>query len=135
VPTIDRFAGVNPKYDDAFRTFTCPVPTPCPKCATAPNPYIGARCVASHCQAFDTRQEPELSKCAVDTDCRLRKGLDCCECGSQGPWTAISIAGQTALQAAECAPMSLCADCLPVPPANTMAVCVDGHCEVSVLTP
>jgi hypothetical protein len=132
---LDRFAGVNPKYTDAFRAFTCPVPEPCPRCATAPNPYIGARCVSSHCQAFDTRQVPEFSKCTVDTDCRLRKGLDCCECNSDGQWTAISVAGQAALTAAECAPMTGCADCLPVPPTNAKAACVQNHCEIVVAVP
>jgi hypothetical protein len=132
---LGNFAGVNSTYTDAFRAFTCPVPTPCPKCATAPNPYIGARCVSSHCQAFDTRQVPEFSMCTVNDDCRLRKGLDCCECGSTGEWTAVSFAGEAALDQAVCAPMTGCLDCLPVPPPSTTAVCVQGHCEIAVITP
>jgi hypothetical protein len=128
---LQHFAGVNSKYIDAFKTFTCPVPMPCPRCATAPNPYIGARCVNSRCQAFDTRQVPEFSKCALASDCRLRKGLECCECGSLDDWTAVSIAGQAALTATVCAPMSACPDCAPQPPANMKAVCNGGHCEVA----
>jgi hypothetical protein len=134
MPTVDNFAGVNPKYTDVFRAWTCPMPTPCPRCATSINPYIGALCSGTHCKAFDSRNVPEFSKCTTETDCRLRKGLDCCECGSQGPWTAVSIDGLAALNAAVCAPMTGCADCAPIPPAGTKAVCVQGHCEISAGT-
>jgi hypothetical protein len=132
---LGNFAGVNPQYTDAFRMWTCPVPVPCPRCATGINPYIGALCAGTHCKPFDTRQMPEFSKCAAETDCRLRKGLDCCECGSQGQWTAVSVMGQAALGAAVCAPMTGCLDCLPVPPPGMKAVCVQDHCEVLIATP
>jgi hypothetical protein len=131
MPTLDNFAGVNPMYTAAFRMATCPVPVPCPRCATAINPYIGALCGGTHCKAFDTRLVPEFSKCSTENDCRLRNGLDCCECGSQGPWTAVSIDGQAAINAAVCAPQTGCPDCAPVPPPGMRAVCVQGHCEVS----
>jgi hypothetical protein len=131
-PTVDNFAGVNPKYTDAFKMAVCPVPMPCPRCATGINPYIGARCGGAHCQAFDSRLVPEFSKCGADTECRLRNGLECCECNSQGSWTAVSIAGQAALNAAVCAPNTGCPDCAPVPPAGAKAVCIQGHCEIAM---
>jgi hypothetical protein len=131
MPQLDNFAGVNRQHLDAFRTATCPMPTPCSACPTAPNPYIGARCTGTHCQAFDLRSTPEYSKCAINSDCRLRKGLDCCECGSAGEWTAVSVAGQQALNGALCVPNTGCDLCLPVPPPGMTAVCWIGHCEVA----
>lgn len=139
MPELPNFAGVNPMYIDAFHAATCPVPTPCPACVMTNNPYIGARCVGTRCQPFDTRSTPEFSRCASNADCRLRKGLDCCECGSPGEWTAVSLSGASALSSAQCAPQMPCAACLPVPPANLTAVCTGGgHCEVAMtcaLTP
>jgi len=133
MPQLASFAGVNRQRLDSFRAATCPVPAPCLACVMAPNPYIGARCDGTRCQVFDLRSTPEFSKCAVDSDCRLRKGLDCCECGSLGEWTAVSVAGQPALSGALCAPNTGCADCLPLPPPGTTAVCIGGHCEVATV--
>jgi hypothetical protein len=131
MPEIDVYRGVNRTQVPAFGMATCPMPVPCPRCVTLPNPYIGALCAAGRCRPFDVRQAPEFSKCAVDSDCRLRKGLDCCECGSSGQWTAISTIGQMALYSATCGPNSACEDCLPLPPAGARAVCVQGHCEIA----
>ncbi|HEX9294923.1 MAG TPA: hypothetical protein VF881_03790 [Polyangiaceae bacterium] len=132
-PVLDSFAAVNASYVEAYQAATCPVPMPCPRCATVPNVYFAARCVGTHCQAFDVRQVPELSACSVDGDCRLRLGLDCCECGSLGQWTAVSLSGLAALGTTVCAPDTACDDCAPTPPAGTTPICSGGHCEVVTL--
>jgi hypothetical protein len=132
VPQLSGVAGVNAKATAGFRAVTCPVPTSCPGCGLDPNPSLGARCVAGHCEAFDVRQVPEYSACSVNEECRMRKGLDCCECGT-APWTAVSVKGASALDAAMCAPGTVCNDCAPVPPAGVIVGCISGHCDFSVL--
>jgi len=132
-PLLESFAGVNRNSVDAFRLGTCPTPTRCTECATAPNVYFGARCVGGQCQAFDVRQVPEFSACTKESDCTLRKGLDCCECGSEAPWTALSVSDASALKAAVCVPHDACPNCLPAPPSNLAAVCSANHCEVAAI--
>ena len=135
VADIANFAGVNVKYLQQFQQEICPFPPPCDACIPAPKPFFGARCVSGRCQVFDVRQVPEFSKCGVDTDCRLRKGLSCCECGSTGEWTSVSIFGQMPLTAAVCAPMSACLDCAPTPPPGLKAVCTMNHCDLAAIKP
>jgi hypothetical protein len=132
IPQIGAFAGVNPKYLDAFRAETCTTPNPaCLKCLTGSNPNIGARCVTQHCKAFDVRSVPEYSKCTTNSDCQLRSGVGCCECGGEG-WVAVNASGWKALVADVCMPNAGCPDCLPQLPDNTTAQCVQGHCEVAI---
>jgi hypothetical protein len=132
VPDIHDYVGVNAKYLSQFREEVCPVQLPCPPCVPAPRPFFAARCTAGRCEAIDIRQVPELSKCANDGECRLRKGLDCCECGASGDWTSVSIYGQMALGALVCPPMTGCAECAPIPPADLRAVCLMNHCDLAM---
>jgi hypothetical protein len=132
VPDIHDYVGVNAKYLSQFRQEVCPVQPPCVPCVPAPRPFFAARCMAGRCEAIDIRQVPELSKCANDTECRLRKGLDCCECGASGAFTSVSIYGQMALGALVCPPMTGCAECAPTPPANLKAVCLMNHCDLAM---
>src|SRR5262249_25102624 len=87
-PQLSDFAAINSSQVGPYHAATCPVPIACPRCAGSPNLYIGARCLNGRCALFDTRETPAFSACARDTDCRLRKGLECCECGAAGEWTA-----------------------------------------------
>jgi len=138
VPELDTFAGVNSMYLDAFKVATCPVPMICPACSTTANPNIAARCVANRCEAFDIRKVPDYSSCAVDGDCRLRKGLTCCECGSMEDWVAAHVSSEAALSAALCVAGTACLPCAPVPPVGMRAVCKAGYCQVEppcTLTP
>ena len=138
VPELDTFAGVNSMYLDAFKMATCPVPMVCPACPTGNNPNIAARCVTNRCEAFDIRKVPEYSGCAVDGDCRLRKGLACCECGAMDDWVAPNVSSEPALSAALCVAGTVCPPCAPVPPVGMRAVCKVGTCQVEppcTLTP
>jgi hypothetical protein len=132
-PQQSDFAAVNASRLSEFRAAVCPMPVPCPRCAAFPNLYIGARCVNARCESFDVRKVPDFSACTSDADCRLRKGLECCECGAMGEWTAVSVKGQMALPDAVCAPGAACDACAPVPPQSLIAVCNAGHCETSYL--
>jgi hypothetical protein len=134
VGDVSAYVGVNIKHVDEFRMRQCSVPIACPAIAclndgTGAN--IGARCVAGQCQVFDVRKVPEYSACNMDTDCHLRLGLSCCTCGgNSGGWVAVSSGGEQGIAAAECAPDTACPDCLPVPPAKTLASCNNHVCQV-----
>jgi hypothetical protein len=133
VANIGDFVGVNAKSVQQFRQQICPFPPPCDPCIPAPKPFFGARCTNGRCEVFDVRQVPEFSKCGVDGDCRLRKGLDCCECGAPGEWTAVSNSGEAPLSQAVCAPMTACDDCAPTPPPGLKAVCTMNHCDLAAI--
>jgi hypothetical protein len=121
---------VNAKYVAAFHTLACAQPVPCLDCVGASNPSIGARCESGHCQVFDVGKVPEITGCTTGADCRLRKGLDCCECGGSGAWVAVKTQGEAALSSLVCAADSACDECLPVPPAGLIAGCSGGICQV-----
>jgi hypothetical protein len=129
---VSAYVGVNTKRVDDFHKDLCPLPVACPAIACLPvaQNYIGARCVAGHCQAFDVRQVPEFSACGTDNACQLRAGLGCCICTPNPTWVAVSASGEKALTAAECAPNTACLDCLPVPPPKTLASCTNHVCQV-----
>jgi hypothetical protein len=107
---------------------------PCPACASAPNPNLGARCVEGRCQVFDVQRVPEYSSCQSNGDCVLRNGVECCECGGDG-WVAVSRTGGTALVQAMCAPNSACAGCAPVPPPALITTCFQNACSTTFLIP
>jgi hypothetical protein len=134
VPELPAFAGVNENYVQNYRAEKCPAPYACPAlaCLTAENPNIAARCTMGHCEAFDVRKVAAYSACQLDTDCALRAGLGCCECGAT-TWVAVSHSGEQAIPAAECAPNAACADCLPVPPINARAICQSNVCQLVYL--
>jgi hypothetical protein len=92
------------------------------------DPNIMARCESGRCRKFDIRSDPTYTKCGTDQECTLRKGLECCQCGAQGDWVAISRVGEMLLTGQVCAPNSVCPSCVPVPPAGTSAVCRNGAC-------
>jgi hypothetical protein len=133
-PDVSAFVGVNTKRVQDFHSQQCPNPVVCPAIAcpvAPPNPGIAARCVAGKCQAFDVTKVPEFSACGPDNDCHLRAGLGCCICGAANSgWVAVSKTGEQAISAAECAPNTACLDCLPVPPARTLASCTNHVCQV-----
>jgi hypothetical protein len=130
---VDHFAGVNARFVKEYQAAICPVPMPCPDCGGYPNDHIAARCAAGRCEAFDIRKVPEIVGCAVDTDCRVRQGLECCDCGSSGAWAAIGVQGESALRAMVCPAGAACDACAPTPPKDLVPACVNGVCELFVL--
>ena len=131
-PTAADFVAINSLYADFYQKQRCPIALPCPACATATNPNLGARCVLGRCQVFDVQKVPEYSSCQATSDCVLRNGVGCCECGGNG-WVAVSQSGNAALGRDECAPNSACPACAPVPPPGTFATCIGNACNVQVL--
>jgi hypothetical protein len=130
---LSHFAGTNARYVTEFRAATCPMPLPCPDCGGYPNDHITARCAAGRCEAIDIRRTPEITGCSADTDCRVRLGLECCECSSTGAWAAIAVKGESALAAAVCPANFGCDACVPQPPKDLVPACVNGVCEIFVL--
>ena len=128
--------GVNASSVEAHFMAVCPVPMPCPRCATFLNPYLIATCNGGRCEPRDTRLEGYAS-CSVDEECRLRT-RECCECGgTTDPYSliAIRIDMDPAYSSAVCDPLMACPECLPMYPSEARAVCRMGHCEVEVTSP
>jgi hypothetical protein len=129
-PTASDFVAINSSNSAAYQKHQCPVALPCPACATTANPNLGARCVQSHCQVFDVQKVSEYSSCQAPSDCVLRNGAGCCECGGNG-WISVSQSGNAALRRDECAPNGACLTCAPVPPTGAVPVCVGGVCGMA----
>jgi hypothetical protein len=45
----------------------------------------------------------------------------------------VSVAGESALVSAECAPNSPCPDCFPAPPPGIVPACLSGQCDLDVI--
>jgi hypothetical protein len=133
-PDISTFVGVNQQYTTAYRSQQCPVALPCAACATIENPYVAARCVQGRCEVFDVQKVPEYSACQSVSDCVLRAGLACCECGAM-TWVAVSQSGRSALADVLCAANSACPECQPVPPKSTVLQCNNNACNMTYLIP
>jgi hypothetical protein len=104
------------------------MPTPCPPCVPYVDPHFMARCESRRCRGIDIRSDPTYTKCGSHQECRLRKGLACCECGATGEWVAVSHLGNMLIQADACASGSVCPGCVPVPPDLHHALCLNGVC-------
>ncbi len=116
---------VSAHYEDV-----CTDPVACPDCPSALNPDLFAYCDAGLCQGADVKGDP-LGGCGSNADCKLRLGLECCECGNEnGILTAIPIAYEQKLQELVCDSDFGCPECAPVYPADTEAWCEAGHCVV-----
>jgi hypothetical protein len=122
-------AAINSTKRDAYVKQTCGTNPGCPPCVGAINPHLMARCEAGRCVGFDVSKDPPHTKCASNQECILRKGLACCECQAPGDWVAVSRTGAMLVTSESCAPQSVCADCAPMPPVGTSAVCRNNVCE------
>jgi hypothetical protein len=124
---IDALVAVNSAQVSAYHKSVCPVETPCPACASQPNPNLFAYCDNGTCRAADIRTH-EVSACSSNADCHLRLGPGCCEAcgGSAFELTAVS----AGLEALVCSPSTACDDCVPQYPLDAEAVCSNGHCGV-----
>ena len=133
---LSDFDAINGDYAEEHRATVCDDPTPaCPRCATFPNPALGATCGAGLCQGFDVRAM-DLSACTTDADCRLRV-TECCPCGGDtSPTSLIAVRtdAEADYQALVCDDIA-CPECEPVYPTDMVeAFCADdGHCDVRML--
>lgn len=93
-------------------------------------PYYGATCANQRCELVDVR-ETELGSCVADSDCRLRRGLECCECDSSGPWVAVANQPLAVANLLCGAPVSCDQTCDRTPPEDLQATCFEGRCVVS----
>jgi hypothetical protein len=127
----DQVAAINATKRGDYNTKICgPDPAPCPPCVPIIDPNLFARCEGQTCRIADLRTDPTFTKCGTDQDCMLRKGLECCECGAEGGWVAISRVGAMVLASQVCGG-AICPACVPVPPAGTTAVCRNGACTMT----
>lgn len=102
----------------------------CPPCAGPPNPDLFAYCEGGQCVEADMGVHP-LNECVNDSDCKLRYGLACCECGAEGlGLTAIPVNAEDDLAGLVCAPDEGCPECAPTYPANAAPFCDAGRCTV-----
>lgn len=95
------------------------------------SPWFTSLCEAGQCIAVDTR-EHELTRCSVDTDCRLRMGFGCCDCGSE----VVAVSVNVSVEALVCPESGCMADCAPQYPFSAFPRCMeDGHCGIVHLLP
>jgi len=132
MPTLDDMVALHEDDVDAHFAEVCAEPIACPDCPTAPNPHLFAYCDAGVCKGAAVTDDP-AGGCEAHSECKLRMGLDCCECGSQGPVTAIPIAYEATLQDLVCGDDYGCPECAPVYPTGAEAQCEQGHCVVVYL--
>jgi len=131
MPTLDDMVAINQSELDAYTAELCASNPPCPGCASQPNPNLMAYCDSGQCVAADITNGA-LTECQDNTDCRLRWGLECCECGAQnGGLTAIAVAAESKLMQLVCDPAADCPACVPSYPADAAALCDAGHCIVT----
>lgn len=109
---------------------------PCPQCEPQPNPHLFAYCDLAEgmCKGADL-PVTKYAACTQPSDCFLRLGLGCCDCGApEGtPWVAVSFANYAELQGLLCKEGEACANCAPQPPLDLAPDCVSGQCVVSVV--
>jgi hypothetical protein len=132
IPQLLNFVGINVAHVNDYRMEKCSAQMACPACLSGRNPNIAARCGdTGHCVVFDVTKDPNYSACQADLDCHLRAGLGCCVCGGADPgWVALDPNGEQRISKEMCAPMTLCAACVPIPPVTTTATCANHVCTV-----
>lgn len=124
-PEASDFAGVNNAYVDLYFQQVCPEPIPCPACPTAVNLAIVAYCDQGQgkCEVVD------VGTCTVNSDCRLRNGMGCCE-ACAAPFEQLVAVSQEPTPYV-CSPYSgACAPCVPTYFPGASAACDNGHCVV-----
>jgi len=130
-PKLSDKSAINRTEVDAYRTFVCPVPEPCPRCATMQQPNFQAFCRTGRCAAIDVRTDT-VSRCVRDADCRLRFA-NCCECpASSEDLIAIAVDKESEYSSQVCAPGTPCPDCAVMYPTDRKARCNTStqHCYI-----
>lgn len=130
-PQLSDFDAINQAQSQAHFDATCTEDDPiCPGCATMPNPNVFAYCDMGTCVGVDMTTS-DFNECETQDDCRLRNGLECCECGSGQGWTAVPNDFVGTLGGLVCPPDSGCPECEPQPPEDAVALCTEGRCVIA----
>jgi hypothetical protein len=133
MPTLADTVAIHEQYVDAHFAEVCADPEPCPDCPSALNPSLFAYCEAGRCTGVDLTDHP-FGQCSDSTDCRLRWGLECCECNpANGFVTAIPVSFEAMLVDLVCEPDTACLECQPAYPPDAVPYCDGGHCVVEYL--
>ena len=132
--TLSDMVAINANSTgDYYDSLGCGDEPPCPPCVPVNNPDLFAYCEQGLCTGADIKEHPQ-NTCTDASDCRLRLGLECCEC--EDPWgdvTAIPISFETELMEQMCHPAQDCADCVPEYPPGMAAFCEQGRCVAGYL--
>lgn len=103
--------------------------TPCPDEPNGAQRFFVPTCLAGQCAVEDLR-ESELTTCAVDSDCKLRLGSDCCPACGEGT-NLIAVRNDGGFEARVCGDTPPgCPECEGTIPESAMAFCRAGHCTV-----
>ena len=131
MPTLSDMVALHQDDVSAHFDEVCTDPVGCPDCPYQENPNLYAYCDAGVCKGADVTSDP-LGGCQSPSDCKLRWGLECCECTYDGGMlTAIPVAFEQKLQQLVCEPDFGCPECLPAYPADATAECHEGQCVVT----
>jgi len=136
--TLADYIALHVGQLDDYLESMCDEDVGCPMCLAEPNPNIYATCTGGFCAAVDLRERPD-SACDTTDDCVLLPDA-CCECGagtSESEVVAINAAQSDDFQASQCSgtgPIA-CDACLWTPPADLVAECISGRCQVVPGTP
>jgi hypothetical protein len=115
---------------DHLEEFTRPCQLVDCACATTTPAWAAATCSQGRCVAVDIR-ETEYTECTLETDCVLRRGLDCCEnCASDG---SDLVAVRKGLDIGEltCGALVDCQSCA-TEPRSVYASCEEGRCTANM---
>ncbi len=132
MPTLDDMVALHEDDVAAHVQDVCAGLVDCPDCPSMPNPHLFAYCDAGLCKGATVTDDAQ-GGCQDSTDCKLRVGLDCCECGAEGPLTAIPIAYEPKLQELVCDGDYGCPECAPAYPSDAEPYCDQGACVVIYL--
>jgi len=132
--TLDMFTAVNARYAGEYQAAYCGTQVACPPCAIYPEPSYTAVCRGGLCVAVNVSGD-SLSSCAMNSDCTLRWGAECCErCFGDTTGTGLTAVRVGSFDSEVCGGFFGCPDCaIPEYPTNARAVCgTDGHCSVQI---
>jgi len=131
----------NQKYQDRFEcAIPLKLPTPggdqgCPACAAVPDgkqKYFLPYCDGDLCAVMNL-QTSDLTACVSDSDCRLRRGSDCCESCSTSELLSVRSDGSFESYACSGGPVA-CEACVPQA-TDAIPFCANGHCTFRFPSP
>lgn len=123
VEISDRIAVNTARAAERVCDVACGACPPLPAGASNTGRYFDADCVDHHCVVVDIR-ETSVTECAVDSDCQVRIGAECCERCAGEPVAVNRNANLCPDGPAGCPP------CAPIIPPGYGSVCKAGHCAL-----
>ena len=130
--SLADFDAINAERAADHTAVVCPIPEPCPRCASIPNSNLFATCNNGACEGFDVAASA-LSECELPSDCALRTNA-CCECSDVNDSTVIALRQDAMAEfaALRCDGSEACDLCLPTYD-GFQANCVANRCVVEVV--